>query len=354
MSETFPSTAIWDLTYACQLRCTHCYSESGRRPSRRLPRKELLRIADALIAMRIRSVDLSGGEPLLIEELPEIAARFAAAGVQVSLYTNGLLVNDEKAHELGRLVTRVHVSVDGASAEVHDRIRGRRGSFEGALLALASLDRAASARKAEGGGRLSFGMEMVIIQSNFFQLEAMCTDIAPRFPNLGFVSLGAAVPTGLANAARYAEEELLSEAQLAALRDPALQTRLRALLPPAVEKLNVCDNFALMMAPDRIERRQAHTYLVQIEPDGGVRALPIYEGVVGNLLHDPPEEIWRRALERRDHPLVRELSSVQTMSAWAAASRRIDWHFAAPRERERIAARVLGQDAAMHEPKETS
>jgi hypothetical protein len=175
-------------------------------------------------------------------------------------------------------------------------------------------------------------------------------DIAPRFPNLGFLFFGAAIPSGLANTARYAEEELVTESQLATLRDPAFAQRLRALAPPTVERVTVDDNFALMMAPERIARGQGHE-LALIEPDGGVRAFPIYEGVVGNVLRDPPDEIWKRALERRDHPLVRALDSVNTMSEWAGASRRIDWHFAAPRERRRLSVRVLGgEDAAMREP----
>lgn len=46
-----PPDVVWDITYACPLRCTHCYSESGRRPARQLSRAELIRVADALIAL---------------------------------------------------------------------------------------------------------------------------------------------------------------------------------------------------------------------------------------------------------------------------------------------------------------
>ncbi|UQA57320.1 radical SAM protein [Polyangium aurulentum] len=346
MSGTIPSSANWDMTYACQLRCTHCYSESGRRASRRLPREDMLRIADTILAMGIKNVQLSGGEPLLVEELPEIAARLAAGGVRVALYTNGLLLNDDNARAFGELFDRIHVSLDGATAAVHDRIRGRAGAFEGALRGLGCLDRAAAERKAAGKSALHYGFETVVVQSNFHQLDDLCAQIAPRFPHLGFVRFGAAVPSGLANDARYAVEELLSDAQLAALRDPALAARLRALLPASVTTMLISDLFFLMMDPERIARGQALTNLLHIEPDGAVRSMAIYEGTVGNLLHDPPWELWQRVLDRHSHPLVRrELASVESMPAWAAASRRIDWHFAAPEERARIAPRVLGEGA---------
>jgi len=346
MTGTIPLSANWDMTYACQLRCTHCYSESGRRASRRLPREDMLRIADILVAMGIKNVQLSGGEPLLVEEMPEIAARLVAGGVRVALYTNGLLVNDENARTFGRLFHRIHVSLDGATASVHDRIRGRAGSFEGAMRALGCLDRASAAAKAEGGERIGFGIDTVIVRSNFHELEALCAQIAPRFPGLAFMRLGAALPSGLANAERYVEEELLSDAQLAILRDPAFSGHLRSVLPATVEQLRVSDNFHHAMDPGRIDGGKAQADLLHIEPDGAVRSMAIYEGTVGNLLHDPPEELWRRAVERRSHPLVRrELASVDTMRAWAAASRRIDGYFAAPEERARIAPRVLGDSA---------
>jgi hypothetical protein len=47
---------------------------------------------------------------------------------------------------------------------------------------------------AAGGAPVAFGIDFVAMRSNYHQLEQMCTDIAPRFPGLGFVWMGAAVP----------------------------------------------------------------------------------------------------------------------------------------------------------------
>ncbi|MDT5033043.1 MAG: hypothetical protein QOC94_3214, partial [Actinoplanes sp.] len=139
-----PFDVIWDITYACPLRCIHCYSESGRRPSRQLPTAELSRVADALIAMRPGAIALAGGEPLIVPELLEIAGRMAAAGIQVVLYTGGWPVKEHRADDLLRVFSQINVSVDGATAEVHDRIRGRAGSFDRAVAALTMLDAAAA------------------------------------------------------------------------------------------------------------------------------------------------------------------------------------------------------------------
>jgi MoaA/NifB/PqqE/SkfB family radical SAM enzyme len=330
---------IWDITYACQLRCTHCYSESGRRASRKLPLEDMLRVADAFGAMNPRSVHLAGGEPLLLEELPRVASRISSYGIPVALFTNGMTLTQVNVSEVARLFSATHVSVDGATAPVHDGIRGRDGSFEAALGALSALDRWSAEQRHRGEARYRFGLEYTVVQSNFHELELLCREILPRFPELGFVNIGAAVPSGMASLERYAEEELLTEEQLASLRDPAFGERLRA-LAPGVERLDVTDNFSLQMHPDDVKRGKAASGVMQVEPDGRVRSMAAYEGTVGSLLDEDPLVLWQRAQARHAHPfLEQELSTARTMMEWAAATRRIDRHFAAAEDLLRIKKR---------------
>jgi MoaA/NifB/PqqE/SkfB family radical SAM enzyme len=342
MASTAPTSANWDLTYACQLRCGYCYSESGRRPSSQLPRADLLRIADTLAGMGLRSVHLSGGEPLLVPGLAEIVERLRAGGAHVVLYTNGLLITDDNAAELGRLFARIRVGVDGATAEVHDHVRGRQGSFEGALAGLAALDRASAARRAAGGGRIRFGVETIVVRSNLHQLEAICADVVARFPEISFVRFGLAIPSGL-GAERSFAGELLTDDELAAFRDPALAARLRAALPPSVKKLQVNDNFDFSMDPERPEHDGGNHALLHVEADGSVRPMPIYEGTVGNILRDPPGELWARVLEGRGEPgRLRVLRSIRGLDDWAAAARALDRAHASPENLARIERRSRG------------
>lgn len=88
--RTSPPASIyvnWDLTYACPLRCEHCYSESGRRPSRQLGLAEQLRIAEQIIKMRPQSVQFSSREPLIVPGVFELAKHLVSRGVRVHLYT---------------------------------------------------------------------------------------------------------------------------------------------------------------------------------------------------------------------------------------------------------------------------
>ncbi|HET6355940.1 radical SAM protein [Streptomyces sp.] len=333
--STGPRDVIWDITYACPLRCTHCYSESGRRPAQQPDHEELLRIADAIITLRPGVVSLAGGEPLLVPGIVEIAARLTDAGVQVVLYTGGWRLTPGVLDDLADVCHRVVVSLDGATARVHDRIRGRAGSFERALEALGLLDRTSRARRGQGLRPVQFGVDCVVVRSNFDQLEEFCTLIAPRFPELRILSFGAVIPAGLASRTGFADHELLSDAQMAQLSGEPLRQRLTALAPSSVLVL-VTDNLHLQMHPVQTARG-LDFQAIQVEPDGAVRAMPVYEGTVGNLLTDPAEVLWQRAVSRWSDPFViRTLTPVRTVRDWAEAARRIDYRFGSDAVRARI------------------
>ncbi|ROQ36163.1 MoaA/NifB/PqqE/SkfB family radical SAM enzyme [Streptomyces sp. PanSC19] len=324
-----PLEVLWDITYACPLRCTHCYSESGRRPARRLSGADMLRAADAILALGARGVCLAGGEPLLVPELFAVAERFTAAGVSVSLFTSGWTLDRASARAAARAFSTVSVSLDGATAAVHDRIRGRRGSFDRAVAALGLLD---------GAGNAAIGVDYVVMRSNVHQVEEFLTAVAPRLPGLGQVSFGAVVPEGLASRPGFAEHELLDDARVRLLGSAEYGRRLQELAPPGV-RVTSTDNLALRMSPDLVAAGVCLPVL-QIEPDGAVRAMAAYEGTVGNVLTDDPAELWRRAVARWHDPFVREaLGAVRTMREWAEATRAIDLRFGTEADRRRIARR---------------
>ncbi|MEW2033067.1 radical SAM protein [Streptomyces roseifaciens] len=331
---------VWDTTYACPLRCSHCYSESGRRPSRQLSPPDMLRVADALVALGPRVVALSGGEPLIVQGIFEVAARLRDAGVRMSVNTSGWVMNRALAARLADHFDEVIVSLDGATPEVHDRIRGRAGSFARVMAALALLDEVAEERLAAGRNRLVFGIDCVVIRSNFGQLEDFAADIAHRFPRLRTLAFNSAVPEGLASRPEFCRRELLDDAQVARLTSAEQLARLRDLAPASVSVFTT-DNFNLAMTPERVARR-VDTLVMQVEPDGRVRGIPVYEGTVGSLLEEPAALLWERTLDRLKDPFVVEtLSSVHSMQTWAEAVRRMDLRFASPEDHARIGRRSV-------------
>ncbi|MHA7959792.1 radical SAM protein [Streptomyces sp. L500] len=334
-----PTDIIWEITYACPLRCTHCYSESGRRPSRHLKGERLLELTDALIALRPRNVVLAGGEPLVVNGVLDVARRFTDAGVRAALYTSGWNVDRAKAEAILTTFQRVAVSLDGTTPEVHNRVRGRDRSFDRAMNALRFLDEASRELTARGVAHGTFGVDCSVMRSNLDQLDEFCTRIAPLFPAMRTLVFGLTVPGGLASREEFAEHELLDDEQVARLTSRERTRHLRSLAPAGLSVM-VDDNMRLLMRPDDIAANGVPPVL-QVEPDGDVRAMSSYLGTVANVLRDAPETIWERVAARCADPFVVEaLGGVRTMRDWAAAARSLDLRFGTPADRARIAART--------------
>jgi MoaA/NifB/PqqE/SkfB family radical SAM enzyme len=135
-----PIGAKLELTYHCNLRCGFCYTDSPRRTLARtveMGDDQWRRIVDQTIELGLIEAVLTGGEPLLRRELTlETVERLTAAGVTVTLNTNGWFLDAEIADRLARTGARVHISLDGASAELHDASRGVPGAWRRAVEAI--------------------------------------------------------------------------------------------------------------------------------------------------------------------------------------------------------------------------
>ena len=133
-----PSRVYLDLTNACQLRCRHCCTSSGRPHEDELTLGEILDLLDQIHAMGVRSVVFSGGEPMLHPRLRTILHHSRALGLAVTVLTNGLLMNQRWAALFAELGVRAKLSLDGTTAPTHDWLRGR-GTFDATLAALKTL-----------------------------------------------------------------------------------------------------------------------------------------------------------------------------------------------------------------------
>lgn len=133
-----PIGAKLEITYACNLRCGFCYTDSPRRTLQRTPElsdEQWREVVRQSLELGIVEAVVTGGEPFLRRELTlETVEALAAAGVGVTLNTNGWFVDDEVAVRLGALSgVTVHVSIDGARAGLHDGSRGVPGSWRRAV-----------------------------------------------------------------------------------------------------------------------------------------------------------------------------------------------------------------------------
>jgi Fe-coproporphyrin III synthase len=130
----------WSVTGQCNLKCRHCYMESPDGRYGELPLQDMLHIIDQLAAANVHQVQLTGGEPFLRSDLPDILAALADNRIGVSrIYSNGTLIRGEVLRNIKKLglSPSVQISFDGCGT--HDAMRGIVGTEPAAVEAIRLL-----------------------------------------------------------------------------------------------------------------------------------------------------------------------------------------------------------------------
>jgi len=157
-----PICLTWELTYACNLACAHCLSSSGRRDPRELTTAQCETVIDELQRMQVFYVNIGGGEPTIRPDFWHLLEYAVDHQVGVKFSTNGVRITPERARFLASTdYVDVQVSLDGATADVNDHVRGQ-GSYATAITALENL--------AEAGFR-DAKMSVVVTRHNVSQLD---------------------------------------------------------------------------------------------------------------------------------------------------------------------------------------
>jgi radical SAM protein with 4Fe4S-binding SPASM domain len=279
----------WNLTRRCNLECAHCYISAG--PSEtaagELRTDECLRIADEILAVNAAPLFiLSGGEPLLRDDLETIAAFASSRGATVVVGTNGTLLTDERIASLMRAgVSGVAVSVDSLDAHRHDAFRHGAGALEATASAIGRLR----------AHRLDFIVQTTITRRSRHELAALVDWSAEQ----GAVSFNAYFLVATGRGARLTDltpdeyEAALSEL-VGHQRRHAGTMMVRAKCAPHFMRL------AHTLAPessvlDYATRCPCGTQYCRITPDGQLTPCPYIPTSAGDLRAQSFEDIWREA-----------------------------------------------------------
>jgi mycofactocin biosynthetic radical S-adenosylmethionine protein MftC len=157
-----PICLTWELTYGCNLSCVHCLSSSGRRDADELSTRECEALIDELCELEVFYVNVGGGEPTIRRDFWHLLDYATAHRVGVKFSTNGTRIDASAATRLSvNDYVDVQLSLDGATAEVNDAVRGA-GSYATVRRAMAHL--------AEAGVR-GFKLSVVVTRDNVGQLD---------------------------------------------------------------------------------------------------------------------------------------------------------------------------------------
>ena len=155
---------VWNITRACNLKCVHCYNDSGAgKPSNEVSTDKAKEVIDDLARFGVPSVLFSGGEPLMRPDLFELVEYAVGKGLRTVISTNGTLISEQTAGKIEeRGVSYVGISLDGIGP-INDKFRGVDGAFDRAVKGIRNCR--------EAGVRT--GLRLTLTQKNVQDLEAL-------------------------------------------------------------------------------------------------------------------------------------------------------------------------------------
>ncbi|MEK6759410.1 MAG: heme b synthase [Deltaproteobacteria bacterium] len=136
-----PKLIAWELTRSCNLDCIHCRAAARFGPyPNELKTEECFKFLDNVASFSNPIIIMTGGEPMLRDDIWEIAKYGTKLGLRMVMAPCGFLVTEETARKMVESgIQRLSFSIDGATAESHDNFRRVPGAFASVMQAIESV-----------------------------------------------------------------------------------------------------------------------------------------------------------------------------------------------------------------------
>lgn len=185
-SKYIPRLIAWEVTRRCRLKCRHCRAGAeDREYADEFTTEEIKKTLSNIASFAKPIIILTGGEPMVREDIYDIARYGDSLGLRMVMAPCGSLVTSEAISQMKSAgIKRISLSIDGATKESHDSFRGVEGSFDDAV----------SASRAANKGGMPFQINTTVTKMNISELP----EIMKLAAGLGAVSFHPflLVPTG--------------------------------------------------------------------------------------------------------------------------------------------------------------
>jgi putative heme d1 biosynthesis radical SAM protein NirJ2 len=273
----------WNTTKVCNLKCEHCYRDAGGRDPQELNTAEGIALIDEIALAGFKILILSGGEPLMREDIFELVEHSVARGLRPVMGTNGTLFTRDLVCKMKAAgVARAGISLDSNDKSVHDAFRKMDGAWDSAVNGMKLC-------REEG---LSFQVHTTVTKRNMGEITSMTDFVA---------GLGAAahhifflVPTGRG---KDISGVFLNAKDIKAV----LKAVLNKQKDTPIELKPVCAPQFMPMAKSmglslRFSRGcLAGTGYCCILPNGDVHPCPYLPMKAGNVRQKPFSGIWKES-----------------------------------------------------------
>ncbi len=287
----------WNITKKCNLRCMHCYLPAIHvcediHPADSSPE---LSTADGLnLIDQIANVNsevmliLSGGEPLLREDIFELAEYASSKGMMVVLGSNGLLIHDEVAFKLKQKgVSGISISLDSIHPENHDSLRLIEGSWNHALSAIKTCKR----------NGLSVQINTVVTKNNYTEIPEMvqfARDLGANvFSPFFLVCSGRGEDITDITPDQY--EQVLSTLVECQEENNGIMIRTRC--APTFRRILYQNNRESLLLKMDSGKCMAGRYYCRITAEGDVTPCPYMPVRIGNVKNNSFKDLWENSRE---------------------------------------------------------
>ena len=153
--------------YGCNLKCEMCnHWRDTREPPVASDRFQA--VLNELAELGTKKIHISGGEPMLRPQVPDLVEQASTLGIKVTMTTNGTLIDKSKAKRLVEGGLRgINISIDSPIRKMHERIRGVEGSFKATVKAVELFQRY------KHKGKLTIRINTVVSRTNFQTLAGL-------------------------------------------------------------------------------------------------------------------------------------------------------------------------------------
>ena len=276
-----PLVISWNMTLKCNLKCSHCYINAKETDA---ITNELSTDAAKMLIHQICEVSkplliLSGGEPLLRDDVYEIIKYGADRGLRMGMGSNGMLIDDEVARKLKEAgMWTVAISLDSSIPERHDEFRGVKGCWEHAVNAIKALKKAG----------IEVQVNCTVTQQNYDEVD----DVMALAESLGVENfhLFFLVPTGRGTDIQDITPQMYEEMIRSTL---AKTTKYKLNVKPS------CAPQFMRVAKDKgvdmsrwVRGCMAGLYYCRIYPSGEVTPCPYMPVSLGNIREKSFKDIW--------------------------------------------------------------
>ena len=191
-----PKLIAWEITRRCNMKCTHCRAGACDidYPGE-FTTSQCYKLLDNIATLAKPIIILTGGEPMMRDDIFQVASYGASLGMRMVMAPCGMLIDDDSVKKMiDSGISCISLSIDGANAQTHDTFRNTPGAFDSVIKA---------ANTARAGG-MAFQINTTITRHNLSELE----DIMHLAEELGAITFNPflLVPTGRGK--ELAEQEL--------------------------------------------------------------------------------------------------------------------------------------------------